>query len=373
LKKKKICIIELETHSALLEQWFLLLVEMQLIDFHFFVHQKVSDKLTTIPETFITVVNNATEINSQIDKFDAVIVNTFHRNFEQYSCIFRKIPSLILIHNLNFSLFFNTINLKNILLEKERFVYYLKLYFLEKISSSRKHILDASNYGVLSQSVLETIQSKNNYLVKNTEVVSLNYYKKSSFKTYEIINIVMPGNVSNKRKDVDLILEVLPKLKPESKLHFIFLGKPESESILHKIENLKTQCSDKVSITYYSRFIPWEEYSEVIAKAHLLLCPIRSKTSFYWVNEIYGETKVSGAEADCIHNSKIGIFPSKYPKMNWHNLYYKNNVDLQSILNLLTLENLKLEYQKLNPFLEDYTFEKVKNKLENQLIMLASK
>jgi glycosyltransferase involved in cell wall biosynthesis len=373
LKKNKIGIIELETHSALLEQWFLLLIKMRSIDFHFFVHQKVNEKLTEIPETMITLVNNPNDINPYLGSFDAVIVNTFHRNFELYQVIFKEKPALCLVHNLNFSLFFKNVNWMNLIFEKERFLYYLKLYFSEKVAQRRKNILNASHYGVLSESLLQEVVSKSSSIALKSDIISLNYTKQNNFVISNVINIVMPGNVSSKRKDIDLIFNILPRLKPESRLHFVFLGKPESKSILSKIENLKKQCSDKVSISYYSRFIPWEEYSEVIAKAHLLLCPIRSKTSFYWVDETYGKTKVSGSEADCIYNSKIGLFPLTYPKMNWHNMYYKNDVDLQSILNSLTFENLEFEYQKLKPFLEDYTFERVKNKLENQLIMLASK
>ncbi|WP_310554858.1 glycogen/starch synthase [Flavobacterium sp.] len=371
MKKISIAFIELETHSALLEQWYFLLKEMNGIDFHFFVHQKVKEKLTGIPEIAITLVLNASEIDPQIDDFDAVIVNTFHRNFEQYQYIFRNKPTLILIHNINFSLFFKKLNLKNIWLEKERFVYYLKLYFLEKISSNRKFIQNASNYGVLSPNLLETIASKNSNLSLNTQVVSLNYCKKSSFKTSKSIHIVMPGNVSRKRKDIDLVFDVIAGLNPKSKLQFTFLGKPESNEILNRIEKLKVTCHQNITIQYYSKFIPWEEYSDVISKSHLLLCPIKSKTSFYWVDEVYGKTKVSGAETDCIYNGKVGLFPQTYPKMHWHNLYYENSVDLSFILNELTLENLEMEYQKLDRYLDDYSFEKVKNKLENQLLELA--
>jgi glycosyltransferase involved in cell wall biosynthesis len=373
LKKKKIAIIELETHAFLLEQWFSLLNEMDSIDFHFFVHQKIKEKLTLIPESLITIVNEPNEINIYLDSYDAVIVNTLHRKFDQYQYIFNKKPVLCLIHNLNFSLLFKTKNWMNLILEKQSFLYYLKLYFIQKIAQRRKHILKASNYGVLSENIFQEIKSKNQSIAFKTSVISLYYSTKKSFISSDVINIVIPGNVSSKRKDIDLVFAVLPKLTPESRLHFIFLGKPDSSSILKKLEKLKQECNNNVTISYYTSYILWEEYSQVIAKSHLLLCPMRHKTSFYWVNEIYGKTKLSGSETDCIYNSKIGIFPNTYPKMNWHNLYYKNDVDLQSLLNSITFENLKLEYQKLNPFLEEYTFEKVKNELENQLLKLATK
>lgn len=359
----------METHSALLEQWYLLLKEMTAVDFQFFVHEKVRTKLSAIPENKITVVKTVSEIN--VDDFDGVVINTFHRNFEQYSKVFQQKPTLCLVHNLNFSLFFKSIDWHNFWADKEQFVYYLKLYFLEKVSIKRKSILQTTRFGVLSQSLLDEVNSKPDFAGK-TELVSMNYCHSHSFPVSEVIDIVMPGNVSNKRKDVAMLLSVLPKLKPKSRLHFTFLGKPENDTVLQQLEHLKHVCHANVTITHYYRFIPWEEYSEVIAKAHLLLCPVKSKTSFYWVNEFYGKTKVSGSEADCIYNGKIGLFPISYPKMDWHNLYYENNHELLSLLNNLSIPQLQSEYKKLESYLKDYAFLTVKTRLELQLLQLIS-
>jgi len=359
----------METHSALLEQWYLLLKEMTAVDFRFFVHDKVKAKLSAIPEDKLTVVKTVSEIN--YSDFDAVVVNTLHRNFEQYSKVFQQKPTLCLVHNLNFSLFFKAMNWHNFLADKEQFVYFLKLYLLEKVGQKRKTILQATRFGVLSQSLLDEVKNNGNLAAKS-ELVAMNYCHSHSFPTSEVIDIVMPGNVSNKRKDVAMLLSILPKLKPKSRLHFTFLGKPENETVLQQLEHLKHVCDANVTITHYFRFIPWEEYSEVIAKAHLLLCPVKSQTSFYWVDEFYGKTKVSGSEADCIYNGKIGLFPTSYPKMDWHNLYYENTSDLESVLNTLTTTQLSTECEKLQPYLKQYTFESVKNKLENQLLQLAN-
>lgn len=359
----------METHSALLEQWYLLLKEMTAVDFQFFVHEKVRTKLSAIPENKITVVKTVSEIN--VDDFDGVVINTFHRNFEQYSKVFQQKPTLCLVHNLNFSLFFKSVDWHNFWADKEQFVYYLKLYFLEKVGIKRKSILQTTRFGVLSQSLLDEVKSKSDFAGK-TELVSMNYCHSHSFPVSEVIDIVMPGNVSNKRKDVAMLLSVLPKLKPKSRLHFTFLGKPENDTVLQQLEHLKHVCDANVTITHYYRFIPWEEYSEVIAKAHLLLCPVKPKTSFYWVNEFYGKTKVSGSEADCIYNGKIGLFPISYPKMDWHNLYYENDQELLSLLNNLSIPQLQSEYKKLESYLKDYTFLTVKTRLELQLLQLIS-
>jgi glycosyltransferase involved in cell wall biosynthesis len=373
LKKNRIAIIELETHAFLLDQWYALLIEMESTAFHFFVHPKISEKITGIPKDLVTLVNNPSDVNIYIESYDTIIINTFHRNFKQYAPIFVTKPVLCLIHNLNFSLLFSSINFKNFLIEKHSFKYYLKLYFLEKIATHRKNILHASNYGVLSENIFQELKTKNASIAQKTTVVSLYYAPKISIEFANTIQIVMPGNVSEKRKDLALVFDVLPKLNPKTKLHFIFLGKPENTSILNKLENLKASCSSNVSVTYYKGFIPWEEYQSVITKSHLLFCPIKVNTSFYWVNEVYGKTKLSGSEIDCIQNGKVAIFPSTYPKMDWHNLYYKNELDLLQMLNSLTFDSLQLEYKALQPYLENYSFEKIKTKLENYLLTLASK
>ncbi|WP_313803508.1 hypothetical protein [Flavobacterium sp.] len=371
MEKKKIAFIELETHSALLEQWYLLLKEMPSVDFYFFISPKVKSKISAIPSEFIMLVHDAKAIESELTGFDAVVVNTFHRNFKQYQTIFEKRKSLVVLHNLNFSLFFQSVNWKNVWSQRKRLTYFLKLYLLEKIDSQRKAVLQANQFGVLSQSLLSEVFKLSPFADK-TKLLQLNYCKSSSFEPSETLQIVMPGNVSEKRKDIKTLFEILPKLQPESKLHFTFLGKPESDAVLQQLENLKQQCASQIEITHYNKFIPWEEYSRVIAKAHLLLCPIKSETSFYLVDEVYGKTKVSGSEGDCIYNGKVGLFPKSYPKMDWHNLYYQNASDLESILNELTIEQLSSEYQKLQPYINKYTFESVKNNLENQLLALAN-
>jgi hypothetical protein len=88
LKKKQIAFIEMETHSALLEQWYLLVSQMDSIDFHFFVSQKVFEKLTAIPINHITIINSVT--TTDFSNFDAVVVNTLHRNFADYADLFQQ-------------------------------------------------------------------------------------------------------------------------------------------------------------------------------------------------------------------------------------------------------------------------------------------
>ncbi|MFK7048572.1 MULTISPECIES: hypothetical protein [Flavobacterium] len=365
--KKKIAFIEMETHSALLEQWYLLVAEMPRVNFHFFVSQKVFDKLSAIPRQYLTIINSVSK--TDFSNYDGVVVNTIHRNYDDYKTLFEKKSVLCLIHNLNFSLFFKKISWLNIFKEKEKGAYFLKLYCKEKVASKRKVIVKASKLGVIASSVLKNIEKQSVFLDK-IELIQMNYCNQFEIPKEDVIQIVMPGNVSNKRKDVDMVFSVIQKLKPQTKLHFIFLGKPENKMVLKQLESLKKNSDDNISITHYHQFIPWEEYSQVISKAHLLLCPIKEATSFYWVDEIYGETKVSGAEADCIYNGKIGVFPESYPKMDWINLLYKSESELLELLQNLTLDKLHLAYHELEKIVIRYKKEHVVQDLEGILLNL---
>lgn len=370
--KKHIAFLEFETHAPLLEQWYLLLKEMQLLDYHFFVSKKVANHLQNIPQKHITVLDQIADFKSQIRHFDAVVVNTFHRHFDQYHFIFRQKPSMCLVHNMNFSVFFNPLCIQTIFKEKNRLTYYLKLYIKEKIDSKRKNILHFTQLAVLSKALHQELISKNALAASKTVCLNLNFCETMQCPPQKPIKIVISGNISNKRKDIDLIISVLEELNPENHLEFEFLGKPENTQIEKKLIDLETNLHPNVRISYHQKYIQWDDYQTAISKAHLLLCPIKQQTSFYWVKEKYGHTKMSGNENDCIVHGKLGLFPSYYPKMEWHNLFYENKSDLIEILNHLSSDYLQKEYKILQNYNTSYQFNGVKNQLENQLLTLAS-
>jgi len=186
----------METHSALLEQWYLLVKEMVQIDFHFFVSQKVNAKLTAIPKEKISIIKEVAK--TDFSSFDAIVVNTLHRNFSNYKTLFQQKTVLCLVHNLNFSLFLKSISWKNIFREKEKFTYFLKLYLKEKVGSQRKVVNLAKNFGVISTSALETIKMDGRFSDKS-QLIQMNYCQNFEFPSEEIIQIFKPGNVSNNR------------------------------------------------------------------------------------------------------------------------------------------------------------------------------
>lgn len=100
--------------------------------------------------------------------------------------------------------------------------------------------------------------------------------------------------------------------------------------------------------------------------------PYKEKTSFYGVEELYGKTKVSGNEGDCIMYGKIGLFPSFYPNFDWHTLFYSNEENLIQFFNHLDFERVKVEYKKVSVYRERYSFETIKNNVEQLLFRIEN-
>src|SRR5436190_1206799 len=141
--KKKIAFIEMESDSVLLEQWYLLLAPMSSVSFHFFVHSKANEKLTVIPSDFITVGNSVVD--------------------------------------------------------------FLKLYLKEGVAWERNQILQAKRFGVLSPRVKYEIEKRSTFKNK-LELIQMNYCNSFHFAPADVLQIMMPGDISNKRKDLDLVL-----------------------------------------------------------------------------------------------------------------------------------------------------------------------
>lgn len=371
MEKKKIAIIEMETHSFLLEQWYRILKEIDSVSFHFFVHPKVYKALSIIPKDYISVCEVMDSV--YLKEFDWVVINTFHRHFEKYQTIFQEKPVLCLVHNLNFSVNGKLPKWKYFFQNKNALLYFLKLYLKEKIVPKRNLIYKAKRLGVLSNELAHNIKISETIWNGEIDVIPLNFVTfHTKIETEDTIQIVIPGNISRKRKDIDLVFSVLKRIKPNSKLRFVFLGKPENLKIKQELVGLQFLLHQNITIDFFESFIESQVFAAEMQKAHLLFCPIKEKTSFYGVEELYGKTKVSGNEGDCIMYGKIGLFPSFYPNFDWHTLFYSNEENLIQFFNHLDFERVKVEYKKVSVYRERYSFETIKNNVEQLLFRIEN-
>ena len=123
--------------------------------------------------------------------------------------------------------------------------------------------------------------------------------------------IVIPGEVSQKRRDYSKIMEQLKGFKKDIPYRIVFLGKAGEEE-LAKIQESEKQLPQNIKIEYFRERIPKNIFENYLERADFLWCPLKMKTSFFGVEEIYGETKMSGNIGDAVRFMKPAVFPAGY-------------------------------------------------------------
>lgn len=299
---KKIAYIEIDTHAEIAENFMSLigLSQKVLVDFYF--SQKV---LSLLDETAASngqiFKADAKTLFSLLkgEKYDLVIIGTAHRYFNLFLKIVECFPTLIIAHNLNFVKTDNWNLLKNIF--KTQVKFRLKLLLKEGLLLKNKVYEKARGLVVLDRQI-----SSEKY-----HFLPLFYNEYCSDKKPDgIFRIVIPGAVSQKRRDYSLILKEIKKIRIEGALEFVFLGKALGKE-LEWIENFKIENSN-INLVYFTEKVSQNIYDNWMRKADILWCPIQQKTDFFSVKEYYGLTKISGNIGDAIKYGKLAVFPKFY-------------------------------------------------------------
>jgi hypothetical protein len=334
---KRIAYIELDTHAELANNFYELTKDSQDISVDFYFSEKIF-KFLNIHEknVFLTDYSQLLEILEK-EKYDLIIIGTVHRHFIFYKAIVNKFDTAIIVHNLNFTKASKSELFKSIF--KKNFKYRLKLFLKEGLLEAPK-VYQKAKY-LLG---IDELMSKKN----NLEFLPI-YFNQFNFQRSELekIKIVIPGAVSQNRRDYDSFFKKLLKFKNVGiNYEIIFLGKASGKE-LEKLKSIVDKLPQFIKIQFFENKIPQQEFDDWMNKADVLFCPIQAETEFFSLKEIYGKTKISGNIGDAIKYVKPAIFPEFYDS----DLEFitKENNDLQS--QFLAVKNktlYKSDYAKSN-------------------------
>lgn len=301
---KKIAYIELDTHAEIAGNFMELMNNSKEFEVDYYFSDKIL-KLLNLKENQEIFKSDKTQINQQIStqNYDLVILGTVHRYFNLFNVITEKFNTSIIVHNLNFAKISRFQLFKNIF--KKDFKYRLKLWLKEDLLSAPDVFKKAKNLLVLDQSL---IKKNAEFNLKFLPIFFLKEYDKPR---NSIITIVIPGTVSQERRDYHHVFETIKKFKIESHIQFIFLGKAENKELI-LLKNLKKNLPQNLSIRYFEEKIPQNTFDEWMNEANILWCPIQNETEFFSNKEIYGKTKMSGNIGDAIKFGKQAVFPKDY-------------------------------------------------------------
>ncbi len=338
---RKIAYIEIDTHPEIVSNFMDLMNDSSDFSVDYYLSEKIQ-RLISCQSRNLTTVSHENILEQLRDAdYDLVIIGTVHRYFNVFNAIVDQFNTAIITHNLNFSTTSGFQLLKNIW--KEDVAFRLKLWLKEGLLKSKSIYQKTNNLLVLDQGFTST----------DYQYLPLFYSKKVDFKDFQELKVVIPGAVSQKRRDYQHILERIELFK--SNIEFIFLGKASGEE-LSWLKASRKSLPQNVKIKFFTKKLSGADFEQEMLNASVLWCPVQTQTSFFSVPEFYGKTKMSGNIGDAVKYCKMAIFPC-----NYHSHFpfiLKENIDIEEQL-------LEVSQQKID--FESFSKSKILKQLESVL------
>ncbi|NIF06962.1 hypothetical protein F3J23_16080 [Chryseobacterium sp. Tr-659] len=346
---KKIAYIEIDTHAEIAQAFIDVMKGSQAFVVDYYFSKKIKDQVISKDENIF--LSDSSMIFDQLkDKgYELVIIGTVHRYFNTFSAITKKYNTAIISHNLNFTKASKLDLMKSFF--KGDVIFRLKLWLKEGLFYKTKVYQKSKALLVLDETMISERQ----------QFLPLFYTKEFDKSENEFLTVVIPGGVSQKRRDYDSVFRIIQDINTDRKYEFVFLGKAKDHE-LKQLENLSKELAANIRITYFSERVSTENFEKWMRKADILWCPIQQETEFFSMKEVYGVTKVTGNFGDAVTYGKLAVFPEKYPSKVDFIIPAKENVLEQ----LKELSSVHFDFQKI------YGKDKVQNKLEQLLSQLIS-
>ena len=307
---KRIAYIELDTHAEIALNFMELMNDSKVFSVDYYFSEKIL-KTLGLQETENKIKSNHQTIFKQLQtkNYDLIIIGTVHRYFNVFEKIAEKFNTSIICHNLNFVKASNLNLLSSIF--KEDFQFRLKLLLKEGLLRKSKVYQKAKNLLVLDRGFENFVRKPLVYAQSDKyKFLPIFYTKFSEKPNNPIFTIVIPGAVSQKRRDYERVLKSIKIF--HFPLEIIFLGKAQGKE-LEMLQNFEQSKPENISIKYFKEKVPQDVFDDYMQKADVLWCPIQQETGFFSQKEIYGFTKMSGNIGDAVKFGKLAVFPKNYP------------------------------------------------------------
>ena len=342
---KRIAYIELDTHSEIAQNFMQLMGDSKAFEVDYYFSEKIIKQIGQHHSNIH--LSESTELLNQLNKqeYELIIIGTVHRYFNLFKAIAEKFNTSVIVHNLNFTEISRFQLFKNIF--KKDFKYRLKLWLKEDLLAAPEVFKKAKNLLVLDESL---VRDRLQYLPVFYNQCQVN-------NPSDIFTIVIPGAVSQQRRDYKKVLQDLTNLNKKNSerlIHVVFLGKAHGKE-LRWLKSFDKERSKNISIQYFTEKVPQYIFDEWMDKANVLWCPIQSETEFFSTEEIYGATKMSGNIGDAIKYGKVAFFPKDYSSDFDFIINEKDN-PLQEILDF--------KFDDLYDFQKEFSKKKIVRDLE---------
>jgi glycosyltransferase involved in cell wall biosynthesis len=297
---KKIAYIEIDTHAEIAQAFMDIMKGSQDFSVDYYFSKRIKDHV--IHEDEAVFLSDSSMILDQLKGkgYDLVIIGTVHRYFNTFLAVTKKYSTAVIAHNLNFIKASKLDLMKSVF--KGDIIFRLKLWLKEGLFYKTRVYHTSRALFVLDEAL---ISEKYQFLPL--------FYTRDFAKTQnDDFVVVIPGGVSQKRRDYAYIFKTIQRLSTNKRCRFVFLGKAGG-SELKQLKSLSEKIPENIKITYFSERVSSEDFEQWMRKADVLWCPIQQSTEFFSMEEIYGRTKMTGNLGDAIAYGKMAVFPGNYP------------------------------------------------------------
>lgn len=353
---KKIAYIEIDTHAEIAQNFLELMQDSEKFAVDYYFSEKIKKQIRAGKENVFLSDSSMIIEQLKAKKYDLIIVGTVHRYFNTFKAIAEKYNTAFIVHNINFTTLSKFNLFKNIFREDP--VYRIKLWWKEGLFSTSMAYKKAKSLLVLDEAFRsEKYKFLPLFCTKDFEKIS-----------DPGLTVVIPGGVSQKRRDYKRILSKIREVEnnfkergsAETLIEFVFLGKAKGVE-LKQITDLERSLQ-YITLQYFSERVSSDDFEKWMQKADVLWCPIQQETEFFSQKELYGITKMTGNLGDAIRFGKWAVFPRNYPSKVDFIIPEEENIMEQ----FKQLKNSSYDFQK------KYGRKSVRENLENTLTSLIS-
>lgn len=296
---KKIAYIEIDTHAEI-AQSFMEIMEGSpsfLVDYYF--SKKIRNQIVDHGGSIF--LSDSSVIRDQLKEkdYDLIIIGTVHRYFNTFLGITAKYNTAVIVHNMNFIKASKMKLIKSIF--KKDNIYRLKLWWKEDLLKSSEVYRKAKHLLVLDEAL-----SSDPF-----RFLPLFYRKPFNAPDNKALTVVIPGGVSQQRRDYKHVFNTVKNLNIQKEITFVFLGKAK-DGELQQLDELSQNVPKNIILKYFSERVSPAVFEGWMQKADVLWCPIQQETAFFSLKETYGTTKMTGNLGDAIKFGKWAVFPENY-------------------------------------------------------------
>ncbi len=320
---KKIGLIELASHNEVLSNYcqVLLTARYELIVFsNSFNRAQLrleNEKLRwIIQDPTVSGPDFLRENAELLNACELLIFITVAKHFDFYRSLHTRPPRVLVMHDV---VAFISPQKEFLLAEtgisRLKDIVKVLLFYLRREGQNRLRLVRSFDWLALPNLTMKKYLDQKAWKLPPTFVFDFAVHENLRYQKGEdaITRITIPGIISNKSRDYQVVLQAFQSLEYVSKIKLTLLGKPKGHYGRKIVSAFKALQSHQLEVQYFEQFVEQSEFDTVLENTDFLLLPISRFMKVGIFREMNGFTCVSGNINDMLRFGIPALLPEFYP------------------------------------------------------------